>query len=189
MKHIAIFASGTGTNARNIINYFQSNPNVRVECILVNNPKAKVIDIANEANVPYYLITKKDLFESDRVIELMKKSNIDLIVLAGFLWLIPKSLLKEFPNRIINIHPALLPRHGGAGYYGSKVHESVINAKDKETGITIHYLNEKFDEGEIIFQGKIPVTKDDSSSTIAEKVHKLEHEHYPKVIEQILSNQ
>src|SRR5690349_4919952 len=133
MNHIAIFASGTGTNTRNIINYFQQNPQVNVECIIVNNAKAKVIDVANEADIPYYLITKKDLFESDRVIELLKKSKIDLIVLAGFLWLIPESLLKEFPNRIINIHPALLPKHGGSGFYGLKVHEAVLNAKEKET--------------------------------------------------------
>src|ERR1044071_4858617 len=116
MKHIAIFASGAGTNAKNIINYFFQNPEVNVECIVVNNPKAKVMDVANEANIPYYLINKKDLYDTNRVIELLKKSKVDLIVLAGFLWLIPDSLLKEFPNRIVNIHPALLPKHGGAGY-------------------------------------------------------------------------
>ena len=188
MKHIAIFASGTGTNAKNIIKYFSQNPEVHIECIIVNNPKAKVIDVANEANVPYYLISKKDLFESDRVVELLKKSNVDLIVLAGFLWLIPKNLLKEFPNRIINIHPALLPKHGGPGYYGMKVHESVIAEKEKETGITIHYVNEKFDEGEIIFQKAIPVLEGDTAESIAQKVHKLEYEWYPKIIEQILAS-
>jgi phosphoribosylglycinamide formyltransferase-1 len=188
MKHIAIFASGTGTNTRNIINYFHQNPEVNIECIIVNNPKAKVIDIANEANVPYYIITKKDLFESDRVVELLKKSKIDLVVLAGFLWLIPSNLLQEFSDRIINIHPALLPKYGGSGYYGMKVHESVINAKEKETGITIHYVNENFDEGEIIFQKSIPVEENDSPESVAQKIHKLEYEWYPKIIEQLLAS-
>jgi phosphoribosylglycinamide formyltransferase 1 len=187
MKRIAIFASGTGTNARNIINYFHQNPDVNVECIIVNNPKAKVIDIANEANVPYYFISKKDLSESDRVIELMKKSEIDLIVLAGFLRLIPQNLLEEYPNRIINIHPALLPKHGGSGFYGMKVHESVIKAKEKESGITIHFLNEKFDDGEIIFQKSVPVEENDTAESVAQKIHQLEYEYYPKVIEEVLS--
>jgi len=188
MKHIAIFASGAGTNAKNIIHYFHQKHDVSIECIVVNNPKAKVIEVANEAGVPYYLITKKDLYGSDRVLDLLKKSNVDLLVLAGFLWLIPENLLKEFPNRIINIHPALLPKHGGPGFYGMKVHESVIKAKEKETGITIHFLNEKYDDGQIIFQKSIPVEKSDTAETVAGKVHKLEYEWYPKIIEQLLAS-
>ncbi|MBX7141511.1 MAG: phosphoribosylglycinamide formyltransferase [Chitinophagales bacterium] len=188
MKRIAIFASGTGTNARNIIQYFHANPDVSVECIVCNNAHAKARDVANEANIPYYLITKKDLHETDHVVKLMRESEIDLIVLAGFLWLVPESLLHAFPKRIINIHPALLPKHGGPGYYGMKVHDSVIKAGDKETGITIHYLNEKYDDGQIIFQKSISVEAGDTPETLAQKVHQLEYEWYPKIIGQLLAS-
>ena len=189
MKHIAIFASGKGTNAKNIIQYFHLNPEIKIEFIICNNPTAGVIEVANEANIPYYLISRKDLYETDRVLDLLKNSNIDLIVLAGFLWMIPEKILETFPKKIINIHPALLPKHGGAGMYSLRVHESVIAAKDKETGITIHYLNEKFDEGEIIFQKSIPVEgEEDTVETIAQRVQELEYEWYPKIIEQLLSS-
>jgi len=151
MKRIAIFASGTGTNTENIIEYFSTNPEIKIEFIICNNSKAKVIDVANEADIPYYLITKKDLYDNDRVLDLLKSSNIDLVVLAGFLWMVPEKILNAFPKKIINIHPALLPKYGGANMYGMKVHEAVIANAEKETGITIHYLNEKFDDGEIIF--------------------------------------
>jgi phosphoribosylglycinamide formyltransferase-1 len=188
MKRIAIFASGTGTNARNIIQYFHANPEVSVECIICNNPKAKVLEVANEANIPYYLISRKDLYETDHVVRLLQESRIDLIVLAGFLWLVPESLLNAFPRRIINIHPALLPKHGGPGFYGSRVHQSVIEAGDKETGITIHYLNEKYDDGQIIFQQSVPVETRDTPESIAQKVHQLEYEWYPKIIWQLLAS-
>ena len=187
MKRIAIFASGNGTNAGNIIQYYRQTPDIKIECIICNNAKARVINVANEANIPYYLITKKDLYESDRVLELLKSSRIDLIVLAGFLLMIPEKILEAFPKKIINIHPALLPNHGGAGMYGMRVHDAVIAAKEKETGITIHYLNDQFDAGEIIFQQPIPVEENDTAETIAQKVHELEYTWYPKVIEELIS--
>ncbi|MBK9730619.1 MAG: phosphoribosylglycinamide formyltransferase [Chitinophagaceae bacterium] len=186
MKRITIFASGTGTNAKAILQHFRHNPGVKVEGIICNKPNAKVIDVAQEFQVPYYLISKTDLYESDHVLNLLISSASDLVVLAGFLWLIPENILQEFPKRIINIHPALLPAHGGPGMYGSKVHEAVLQANEKETGITIHYLNEKYDEGEIILQQHVAVDADDTAETIATKVHALEHEWYPKVIEKVL---
>lgn len=188
MKHIAVFASGAGTNARNIIEYFRLDPEIKIEFIICNNSKAGVIGVANEFNIPYYLITKKDLYETDRMLDLLISSNIDLVVLAGFLLMIPEKMLNAFPKKIINIHPALLPKHGGPGMYGLRVHESVIAAKEKETGITIHYLNEKFDDGEIIFQKAIPVEKDDTPETIAQRVQQLEYEWYPKIIEKLLAS-
>ena len=187
MKRIAILASGTGSNAKAIIAYFKNNPGVKVECIVCNNPKAKVIEIAQETQIPYYLINRADLYETDHVLDLLKSSSIDLIVLAGFLWMIPEKILEAFPRKIINIHPALLPKYGGAGMYGARVHESVLESGDKETGITIHYLNEKYDDGEIILQKSCSVEESDSTETIAKKVHLLEHEWYPKVIEQLLA--
>lgn len=188
MKRIAIFASGTGTNARNIIQFFKNHPGIWVECIVCNNPKARVKEVAEEEAVPFHLISKKDLYETDQVIQLLKEGNIDLVVLAGFLWLIPVSLLQAFPDRIINIHPALLPKHGGPGFFGSKVHEAVISAGDKETGITIHFLNEKYDEGKTIFQKVIPVEAGDTAESLAQKVHLLEYEWYPRIIAELLSS-
>lgn len=189
MKRITLFASGTGTNARAILQYFRHNPQVKVEAIICNKPKAKVIEVAQEFQVPYYLITKKDLYETTHVLDLLKSSATDLIVLAGFLWMIPENILMSFPKRIINIHPALLPLHGGPGMYGRKVHEAVLQSNDKETGITIHYLNEKYDEGEIIAQHRIAVEAADTPESVAANVHALEHEWYPKVIEELLSRQ
>lgn len=186
MKRITIFASGTGTNARAILQHFRHNPQVKVEAIICNKPKAKVISVAQEFQVPYYLITRQDLYETSHVLDLLISSATDLVVLAGFLWLIPENLLQAFPRRIINIHPALLPSHGGPGMYGSKVHEAVLQANEKETGITIHYLNDKYDEGEIILQQRTAVDATDTAETIAAKVHALEHEWYPKVIEDLL---
>lgn len=187
MKRITIFASGTGTNARAILQHFRHNPAVKIEAIICNNPNAKVIEVAQEFQVPYYLISKKELNETDNVLNLLRSSGTDLVVLAGFLLMIPENILAAFPNRIINIHPALLPAHGGAGMYGSKVHASVLNAKEKETGITIHYLNGEYDEGEIIIQKKVAVDPEDDVETISRKVHELEHEWYPKIIEQLLA--
>lgn len=186
MKRIAIFASGTGTNAKAIIQYFRHNPNVKIEAIICNNPAAKVIEVAQEFQIPYYLITKKELNETDHVLNLLKASGINLVVLAGFLWLIPENILQVFPKQIINIHPALLPKYGGPGMYGKRVHESVLIAHEKVTGITIHYLNELYDEGEIILQKSFTIEEDDTVETISKKVHELEHEWYPKVIEQLL---
>ncbi|MBP9883855.1 MAG: phosphoribosylglycinamide formyltransferase [Chitinophagales bacterium] len=186
MKHIIIFASGAGTNARAIMQYFRHYPDVKIEAIICNKPKAGVIDVAQEFQVPYYLITRKDLYETDNVLNLLQRPETDLIVLAGFLWLIPENILQAFPGKIINIHPALLPSHGGDGMYGKKVHESVIHAKDQETGITIHYLNEKYDDGEVIVQKAVAVEPDDTAESLAKKVHELEHAWYPKTIAQLL---
>jgi phosphoribosylglycinamide formyltransferase-1 len=186
MKNLVILASGNGTNAKAIINHFRYTPNVKIACIITNNPKAGVITIAQDFQIPWYLINRKDMYESDHVVNLLKNAAPDLIILAGFLWLLPQNILMTFPHKIINIHPALLPKYGGKGMYGMKVHEAVIENQEKETGITIHYLNEQYDDGEIILQKSYPVTKDDNAETIAAKVHLLEHEWYPKVIEDIL---
>lgn len=187
MKRMAIFASGSGTNAQAIIEYFRKNPVAEVSLVVCNKPNAFVIERAKAFGIPVLIINNKEFFETDKLVNELKQKKIDLIVLAGFLWLIPENLLKSFPRRIVNIHPALLPKYGGKGFYGDKVHEAVKLSGDKETGITIHFLNEKYDEGEIIFQSKVPVTASDSPSSIAEKVHQLEHKYYPGVIAEILS--
>ena len=188
MKRIAIFASGRGTNAQNIIEHFRGNSLVKVECIICNNPKAGIIEIAQKEQVPLHLITRSDLYENDVVLKLLRENKIDLVVLAGFLWMIPEKILDTFPKRILNIHPALLPKYGGANMYGLKVHDAVIANKEKESGITIHYLNEKYDEGEIIFQKKIPVEGGDTAESLAVKIQQLEYEWYPKIIEQLLAS-
>ena len=186
MKRIAIFASGSGTNAENIIRHFKTNGKAITEVVLCNNPKALVIERAKALHTPSMVFTKQDFYDSPKIENLLVRLKIDLIVLAGFLWLVPESLIKKFPNKIINIHPALLPEHGGKGFYGSKVHESVIQSGAKKSGITIHYVNEKFDEGEIIFQETCDIEPGETPSSLAAKIHKLEYEHYPRVIEKLL---
>ena len=186
MKRIAIFASGSGTNAENIIRYFKTNGKAITEVVLCNNPKAPVIERARLLHTPSLIITKEDLYDSSKIEKLLERLKIDLIVLAGFLWLIPESLVKKFPRRIINIHPALLPQHGGKGFYGSRVHEAVLDSGLKKSGITIHYVNEKFDEGEIIFQAACDIADNETPESLAKKIHQLEHEHYPQVIEKLL---
>jgi len=185
MKNIAIFASGSGTNTETIINYFY-NKNISVKGIYCNNEKAYVLIRAKKLNVPALVFDRNAFYQSDTVLDQLKKDNTDLIVLAGFLWLIPDNILKNYRNRILNIHPALLPKYGGKGMYGSKVHEAVINAGEKESGITVHFVNEKYDEGEIVFQAKCRVDKNDTPDSLAGKIHKLEHKHYPEVIEKVL---
>ena len=187
MKHIAIFASGEGTNAENIIRYFEHNDVVKIAIVLSDAKDANVLKRAAKLNVPARTFTKQDLNETDKIVNLLKELKIDLIVLAGFLKLIPEKIIHEFKGRIINIHPALLPKFGGKGMFGMNVHEAVYAAKEKETGITIHHVNEKFDEGEIIFQKKFPVDENDSPGKILEKIRKLELEYYPKVIEKLLA--
>ncbi len=186
MKRIAIFASGSGTNAENIIRYFKANGKAITEVVLCNNPKALVIERAKILHTPSMVFTKQDFYDSAKIEKLLERLKIDLIVLAGFLWLVPESLIKKFPGKIINIHPALLPDHGGKGFYGSKVHEAVIQSGAKKSGITIHYVNEKFDEGEIIFQETCDIEPGDTPAKLAEKIHKLEQENFPRVIEEIL---
>ena len=186
MTRIAIFASGSGSNAENIFNYFKANNSVEIALILTNNPKAFVIERAKRLMVPSRVFTKQEFKESAVIVDELKREGIDLVVLAGFLWLIPSSLIQAFPNRIVNIHPALLPKFGGKGMYGDKVHEAVKEAGETETGISIHYVNEKYDEGKIIYQAKTPVVAEDTADEIAAKVHALEYKHFPEVIASIL---
>ena len=185
---IAILASGSGSNAEEIIKYFADHRLIKVELILSNNPRAFVLDRAKKFNIPTLVFTKEEF--STRVPEWLLEKGITHIVLAGFLWLIPPALLSAYPNKIINIHPALLPKFGGKGMYGMKVHESVKNANEIETGITIHLINEKYDEGPILYQGKCEVLTTDTPDQIADKVHNLEYACYPKTIEKwILEDQ
>jgi len=188
MKRIAIFASGSGTNAEQIIRHFKANGKAMTEVVMCNNPKAVVIERARVLHTPAMVFTRQEFYDSPKIEKLLERLKIDLIVLAGFLWLVPESLIKKFPGRIINIHPALLPQFGGKGYYGSKVHEEVIRSGAKKSGITIHYVNEKFDAGEIIFQATCDIDANETPQSLAAKVHKLEHEHYPRVIEELLEN-
>jgi len=184
--NISIWASGSGTNAENIILKFKNHPFIRVKMIVTNNPSAGVIQRAEKLKKTVHIIPKSVLYEKvHRVIELLKEEEIDLIVLAGFLLKVPKEIIQEYPNKIINIHPALLPKYGGKGFYGNHVHAAVLQNKEKETGITIHYVNEEYDEGQIIMQAKCPVLETDTEETLAQRVHQLEYEFYPKVIEQI----
>lgn len=180
---ICIFASGSGTNAEAIIKYFQHHSSIKVELILSSNPTAAVLEKAKKANVESVVFTKSQFSESDEVVQLLQAHGITHLVLAGFLLLIPKNLIAAFPNKIINIHPALLPKFGGKGMYGLKVHEAVKKAGEKETGITIHEVNEKYDEGKILFQASCEVVPSDTPQQIAAKVQTLEHENYPRVVE------
>lgn len=186
MKRIVVFASGSGTNAQNIIEYFQKSNFAKVTLVLSNKKNAKVLKRAKKLNVPSIDFTKEDLCDSVKIASILKNDTPHIIVLAGFLLKFPESILNEFPNKVINIHPALLPKYGGKGMYGSRVHQSVIENKDSETGITIHYVNENYDEGAIIFQKKVLVSKKDTADSVAKKVHELEYEFFPKVIEEIL---
>jgi phosphoribosylglycinamide formyltransferase 1 len=186
MKRIAIFASGSGTNAQRIIEHFAGNDAVSVSLVLTNKPDAFVLERARKFNVPTHVFDRKRFYETREVLTLLQSENIDLIVLAGFLWLIPQYLIKAFPGRIINIHPALLPDYGGKGMYGEKVHRAVIESGDKKSGITIHFVDELYDHGSIIFQATCDIDRDETPGSLAEKVHKLEHQYYPLIIEQIL---
>jgi phosphoribosylglycinamide formyltransferase-1 len=186
MKRIAIFASGSGSNAQKIIEHFAGNEQVEVSLVLTNNADAYVLKRASALKVPAYVFDRQMLYESGQVHDILKEAGIDFIVLAGFLWLVPQDILQGWPGRIVNIHPALLPKFGGKGMYGDRVHKAVIEAGEKETGISIHYVNEKYDEGQIIFQEKFDILPDDTPESIAERVHVLEHKHFPAVIGQLL---
>ncbi|WP_163709138.1 phosphoribosylglycinamide formyltransferase [Mangrovibacterium lignilyticum] len=184
MKRIAIFASGSGTNAENIIEYFKSSRDIFVDSLWSNNEDAYALIRAEKLDVETFTFDKDDLYRSIEVLETLSDRKIDMIVLAGFLWLMPVNLTGEFTT--INIHPALLPKYGGKGMYGRYVHEAVIKNKEKESGITIHYVNERYDSGSIIFQSKCPVVATDTPESLAERIHQLEYEHYPRVIEEVL---
>lgn len=187
IKNIAIFASGEGTNAQTIIDYFKSSQKIKIALVVSNKSTANVLNRAKNNNIPTLIIDKHSFSETNEVIDVLKKINVDLIVLAGFLWLIPENLIKTFPNKIVNIHPALLPKFGGKGMYGMNVHKAVIEAKEKESGITIHFVNEEYDKGKIISQHKCIVSENDSSEMLAEKIHALEHENFPRAIERLLT--
>ncbi|MDC6365258.1 MULTISPECIES: phosphoribosylglycinamide formyltransferase [Flavobacteriaceae] len=186
MKRIIILASGSGSNAENIITYFEQNPNVEVAAVLTNKCTAKVLERCKRLKVPAFYFNKTAFFDSDTVVRLLKTLSPDLIVLAGFLWKITPNITSAFPEQIINVHPALLPKYGGKGMYGDNVHRAVKDNSETETGITIHYVNEHYDEGAIIFQAKTKLNPSDNVEAIAAKVHQLEYEHFPKVIETLL---
>ena len=186
MKNIAVFASGTGSNAKKIIEHFENSPLARVALIVCNKPGAGVLEIARNYKVPTLIIEKERFFNGDAYVTQFLEKQIDFIVLAGFLWKIPSKLIAAYPEKIINIHPALLPKYGGKGMYGSKVHEAVIAAGDPESGISIHFVNEVYDDGRIIFQVTCPVMKEDTPATLAARVHDLEHAHFPRIIEELL---
>lgn len=183
---IAIFASGAGSNAQQIINYFRDNPSVRISLVACNKPGAGVLKIAEQEAIPSLVIEKEPFFRGDGYVNLLREKGIQWIILAGFLWKVPVTLIKAFPGRIINIHPALLPKYGGKGMYGHFVHEAVIAAKEKESGITIHFVDELFDHGQPVFQAVCPVDPDDTPESLAKKVQVLEHKHYPEVIAKLL---
>lgn len=183
---IAIFASGAGSNAQKIIDKFKGSSNARIALIVCNKPGAGVLTIADRENISSLLIEKKRFAEGDHYLDELRKSKVDIIVLAGFLWKVPSELIAAYPQKIVNIHPALLPKYGGKGMYGNKVHQAVIDAKEKESGITIHYVDEIYDHGKIILQATCPVDDNDTADTLAAKVHALEHLHYPEVVAGLL---
>lgn len=189
MQQIAIFASGTGSNAARIIDHFRHHPSIKISLIVCNKPGAGVLNIAAQEHIPTLLIGKERFFQGDAYIPQLQELNISFIVLAGFLWKIPSALVQAYARRIVNIHPALLPKYGGKGMYGHHVHEAVIAAKEKESGITIHFVDELYDHGQTIFQASCIIEDNDTPGTLAQKVHWLEHEHFPRIIEDILTNQ
>ena len=186
MKKIVIFASGSGTNAQNIVRHFNNSSKSHQFHIFSNNTNAKVLEKAQKLSVPTKIISKDDL-NSDVLLNYLKEIQPDLIVLAGFLLKFPSNCVEAFPNKIINIHPALLPKYGGKGMYGIHVHRAVVENKESETGITIHFVNENYDEGNIIFQESVNLTGTESPEEVAEKIHELEHTHFPLIIEKILN--
>lgn len=193
LKKIALFASGSGSNAEKIADHFADFTNVEISLVLTNNPKAGVIDRARRGfatgrvHAPVLVFDRPTFYQTNRITELLRKQQIDLIVLAGFMWLVPAGLVRAFPNRILNIHPALLPKFGGKGMYGHFVHEAVVAAREPESGITIHFVNELYDEGAIIFQARCPVAPTDTPDDVARNVQVLEHEHYPRVVAEVVS--
>jgi len=186
MKNIAIFASGSGTNAENLIRFFRTSPFGDIRVVLTNRSDAGVIARAQSLEVESLVFTREQFYSSQKVLDLLVERDINYIVLAGFLWLVPLYLLLPFENKIVNIHPALLPKYGGKGMYGSRVHKAVIEAGESESGITIHYVNPEYDEGDIIFQARCEIDSDESPDTLAAKIHELEYEFFPKVVENLL---
>lgn len=186
-KNIAIFASGSGTNAENIIRHFQGNKDVNVALVVSNKPDAYVLVRAANLHVPSLTLTREEFAQGERLAALMKERGIDFIVLAGFLLRVPEALIEAYPGRIVNIHPALLPKYGGKGMYGDRVHRAVVEAGERESGITIHLIDEQYDRGTTVFQAKCPVLPGDTPDDVAHKVHALEYAHYPEVIERLVA--
>ncbi len=185
-KRIAILGSGNGTNAQRITEYFKDNPDIEIATIIANKKDAYILERAKNLGVPATYFSRKDFLETDKVLDYLKEKNIDYVILAGFLLLVPQNLLKNFPQRIINIHPALLPAYGGKGMYGMHVHESVIANHEKQSGITIHFADECFDHGTTIFQATCDIDPTDTAEDLARKIHKLEYEFFPKTIEKVV---
>lgn len=184
---LAIFASGTGSNAQKIIDHFRHNASISITLIVCNNPDAGVLKIAEKENIPALLINKEKFFRGNSYVNELKEKKVDFIVLAGFLWKLPAALIQSYSTHIINIHPALLPKYGGKGMYGDNVHQSVLQAGEKESGITIHFVDEHYDNGDIIFQAKCPVLANDTPASLAQRIHQLEYEYYPRVIEEVVN--
>ena len=187
MKRIVLFASGSGTNVENITSYFQENEEVVIEAVFTNRRDAKVIDRCNRLKLNLLYFNRNAFDKSDCILNVLKCMDPDLVVLAGFLWTIPGAMVNAFPGKIINIHPALLPKYGGKGMYGMNVHEAVRSSGDTQSGISVHYVNEHYDEGDIIFQARVALEESDSAEDIAIKVHQLEYEHFPRIIEELLN--
>lgn len=187
MKKIAIFASGSGTNAQNIIEYFAENKNIKISRLYSNNESAYVLTRAKNFNIPTLTFNKNEFQNTHKVIQQLQTDQTDLIVLAGFLWLMPNNIIDNYTNRIVNIHPALLPKFGGKGMFGKHVHEAVIKAGEKESGISIHFVNEKYDDGKIIFQAKCKIDEKETPESLAAKIHSLEYENFPRVIGKIIN--
>ena len=187
MKKIIVFASGSGTNAENIIKYFAKTKIANVVSVFTNNASAKVIERAKNYQIPVEIFSKNELLER-KVLQKIQEIDPDLIVLAGFLLKFPENIIEQYPDKIINIHPALLPNYGGKGMYGMHIHRAVVDNKEKETGISIHYVNEHYDEGGIIFQANVALTDEDTPETVAEKIHELEQKHFPEIIHRILED-
>jgi phosphoribosylglycinamide formyltransferase-1 len=185
MKRLVILASGSGTNAENIIRYFNNHNSIQITEVLSNKAQAKVLDRAQNLNIPNRSFNRTEFMDPKGLLSHLKKAA-DFIILAGFLWKVPDSIVAAFPNRIINIHPALLPKYGGKGMYGKFVHEAVVANRESESGISIHYVNEHYDEGAIIFQASVKLEYPISSDEVATKIHKLEYEHFPKIIEKVV---
>lgn len=185
MKNIAVFASGSGTNAEKIFERFHQHPRAQVSLLLTNNPKAGVITRAARYDVPVLVFDKSIFLHTEEVLEALQEAEVDLIVLAGFMLKVPENILKAYPNRVVNIHPALLPNYGGKGMYGMHVHEAVVKAREKTSGISIHLCNENYDEGKIILQISCAITTEDTAKDVAAKVQRLEHQYYPEVVEEL----
>ncbi|WP_426328197.1 phosphoribosylglycinamide formyltransferase [Pedobacter sp. R-06] len=185
-KRIAIFASGSGSNAQKLMEHFKRSNEIEISLVLTNNADAYVLQRADNFEIPTHIFDKNEFYKTDEIIDLLKNLEIDFIVLAGFLWLIPKNLIHAYPGRIVNIHPAILPKFGGKGMYGDHVHNAVMAAGETEGGITIHYVNENYDEGEYIYQARYRIDKNDNLEMVKFKGQQLEHQHYPRIVETIV---